>query len=467
MRERRLVLPWAVWGVALAAYVIAIVNRSSLAALGPATQEHFGIDATTLSMFAVIQLVVYASLQIPVGILLDRFGSTIMILSGGALMLIGQLIMATVLDVRLAILARILVGAGDACTFISVIRLLPEWFSLRQLPIISQMTGLIGQIGQLVSVTPLALVVNGLGWTTGFVGVAAVGLLAVVLGAVVLRDRPGVGTLAERAVGRLGRTSRDARSYAGRENTSTLTAVAPPATEMIAVVQSSSSVRTSSGGFLRRFRAILGVPGIRLAFWVHFTPPFSTNVLLLLWGTPFFTGGVGLSAAASAGLLSAAVVAGMVAGATLGPLTSRFVERRVRIVQVITVLVMAAWLATLLWPTTPPIWLLLVLVLAAPLGGPASMVAFEVVRSHTPRSYLGIATGLVNMGGFISTLIAMLLIGLSLDLQGAGSPEDYSLNAFRWAFLMQVPIWLLGLVMIAVEIRRTSGWMSRHGRTLR
>ncbi|MBN9612506.1 MAG: MFS transporter, partial [Actinobacteria bacterium] len=67
MRERLPILPWVVWSVALAAYVVAIINRSSLAALGPATQDHFGIDATTLSMFAVIQLIVYASLQIPVG----------------------------------------------------------------------------------------------------------------------------------------------------------------------------------------------------------------------------------------------------------------------------------------------------------------------------------------------------------------------------------------------------------------
>jgi len=465
MRERGPILPWTVWSVALAAYVVAIINRSSLAALGPATQDHFGIDATTLSMFAVIQLIVYASLQIPVGILLDRLGPTAMILSGGVLMLAGQVIMATVLDVRLAILARVLVGAGDACTFISVIRLLPEWFSLRQLPVVSQMTGLVGQVGQLISVTPLALVVAGFGWATGFMGVAAVGLLVVLLGAVVLRDRPGEGTALERAFGRTGRISREARSFAGHESTAALQAVAPPATEMIAIV--APDARRPRGGFIRKFRSLVSVPGIRLAFWVHFTPPFASSVLLLLWGTPFFTGGVGLSRAASSGLLSVAVIAGMVAGATMGPLTSRFVERRVRIVEILTVLVMLSWVLILLWPGTPPVWLLVVLVIVAPLGGPASMVSFEVVRSHAPRSYLGLATGFVNMGGFIATLLAMLFIGLTLDLQGAGSPENYSLTAFRWAFATQVPIWLLGLVMIAVETRRTQGWMRRHGRSLR
>ena len=169
----------------------------------------------------------------------------------------------------------------------------------------------------------------------------------------------------------------------------------------------------------------------------------------------------------SAGLLSLAVVSALVAGGTLGPLTSRFVERRVRIVQVVTLMIIAVWLVVLIWPATPPVWLLVVLVLVVPIGGPASMIAFEVVRSHAPRSYLGLATGFINMGGFISALLAVFFIGVALDLQGAGSPEHYSLTAFRWAFLTQVPIWALGLVMMAIELRRTRAWMERLGRTLR
>ncbi|MCB1273546.1 MAG: MFS transporter [Leucobacter sp.] len=441
------------------------VNRSSLAALGPQTQHHFGIDATALSMFTVIQLVIYAALQIPVGILLDRFGATVMLLSGSTLMFVGQFVMATVDDVRLAILARVLVGAGDACTFISVIRLLPEWFSLRQLPIVSQATGQVGQLGQLVSVIPLAMVVDEFGWAAGFMGVAAVGVIAVILGALVLRDRPGEGTAVERLLKRRGAISREARSFAGRESTAMLAAVAPPPTEVVAVPEGRPDRRPD--GLFRRLRRVVGLPGVRVAFWVHFTTPFPASVLLLLWGTPFFTGGVGLAPAASAGLLSLAVVSALVAGGTLGPLTSRFVERRVRIVQVVTLMIIAVWLVVLIWPATPPVWLLVVLVLVVPIGGPASMIAFEVVRSHAPRSYLGLATGFINMGGFISALLAVFFIGVALDLQGAGSPEHYSLTAFRWAFLTQVPIWALGLVMMAIELRRTRAWMERLGRTLR
>ena len=456
-------LPWVVWGVAAVAYAIAIVNRSTLSALGPAAQEHFGIDATTLAAFPVIQLIVYAVLQIPVGILLDRFGAKAMVLSGGVLMLAGQAVMATAVDVRLAILARVLVGAGDACTFISVMRMLPEWFPVRQLSTVSQVTGLTGQTGQLISVAPLALFVDTVGWTSGFLGVAAVGLLVTILGVLVLRNYPGDSTVFERVIGRRGRITREARKL-GADTPTGLVEMAPPATGMIQAV-GDPGLRIF--GFFSRARRLLRLPGVRLAYWLHFSAPFAANVFLLLWGTPFLVGGVGLSAPAAGGLLSLTVVSSMLAGLLLGPLSSRFLERRVWIAFWITAAIMLVWVAVILWPGIPPTWLIILLLVVMPLGGPASMISFEVSRSHTPRSFAGLGTGLVNTAGFTSSLAVILLIGLVLDLVGAGSPEDYSLDAFRLAFAVQVPFWLLGLTMLVVEARRTKGWMERHGRTLR
>lgn len=472
MRSARPLLPWAVWGVAAIAYSVAIINRSSLAALGPAAQEHFGIDATTLAAFPVIQLVVYAGLQIPVGVLLDRWGSTVLILSGGVLMMTGQIVMATVADVRLAILARVLVGAGDACLFISVMRLLPEWFSLRQLPTLGQMTGLIGQAGQLISVIPLAWTVSVFGWATGFGGIAAAAFLITLLAAVVVRDRPGVGTAFERMTGKRGRLTRGARSLASAPTTGA-SLIGPPATEMMAVLKADSAKakpRRGLGGPLRfwvKTRQLLSLPGVRLSYWIHFTSPFAANVFLLLWGTPFLTGGVGLSPAAASGLLSLTVLSSMFAGLILGPISSRFMNRRVWINVGITLAIASVWITVIVWPGAPPIWLVVVLLVVMPLGGPASMIAFEVSRSHTPRSFIGFGTGFVNTAGFIASLLMILFIGLVLDWQGAGSPENYSLGAFKVAFAVQIPLWAFGLTMIVIEQRRTKRWMEKHGRTLR
>lgn len=464
---RRSILPWLVWGVAVFAYAVAIVNRSSLSALGPAAQSHFGIDATTLSMFPMIQLVVYAVLQIPVGVMLDRFGASRMIMIGALLMVAGQVVMATVADVELAILARVLVGAGDACTFISVMRLLPEWFEARMLPTMSQVTGLIGQAGQLISVVPLAAAVSAFGWTSGFLGIAAVGLLAAILSFLALRDAPGRRTVL-RSLFVSAETRRAEREAAADEIRPPVDAVVgPPATEMLPVYGADRRHRVPGISFWDRTRRLLSLPGVRLAYWVHFTAQFAPNAFLLLWGTPFLTGGIGLSQQAAAGMLSLMVVSSMTMGMLLGPLTSRFVERRVGLFLVIVTIMAATWTAVLLWPGVPPIWLVTVLVIAIPLGGPASMISFDVVRSHAPRSFLGFGTGLVNTGGFTSGLLVILLIGLILDLQGAGSPENYSLEAFKWAFAVQIPFWVVGAAMAIIERRRTETWMRRHGRRLR
>ncbi|NLA65373.1 MAG: MFS transporter [Leucobacter sp.] len=465
-RRQRILLPWAVWGVAATAYAIAIINRSSFASLGTVTQNHFGIDATTLATFAVIQLAIYAGMQIPVGTLLDRFGASALILSGGLLMMSGQLIMATVHDVGLAILARVFVGAGDACTFISVMRLLPDWFSVRQLPLLGQLTGFIGQAGQLVSVTPLALVVDAFGWARGFIGVAAVGLLVVLLGAATLRDRPGQGTIFERMTGRFGSISRNAKSLGTFDDTATLLAASPPSTSIISV-DGKRTRKVPGAELVHKFRRALSIPGVRLAFWVHFTAPFGATSFVLLWGTPFLTGGVGLSQAVAGGLLSLVVITGMIAGVVLGPMSSRFMEKRVWMVITSISLSCLIWLIVLCWPGAPPVGLLVVLMIVIAVGGPVSMIAFEVMRSHAPASYAGFATGLVNTGGFIAALLVIFFIGLVLDLQGAGEPERYSLSAFKWAMSVQIPFWLFGLAMIFIELRRTGRWMRAHGRTLR
>ncbi len=100
---------------------------------------------------------------------------------------------------------------------------------------------------------------------------------------------------------------------------------------------------------------------------------------------------------------------------------------------------MAAWIAVIALPDTAPIWLLYVLAVALATGGPASMIAFDHARTHNPSHRLSTATGVTNAGGFIAALIAIFLIGLALDLQGAGTPETYTLEAFRLAFLMPIP----------------------------
>ena len=73
---------WSVWAVGLLVYLVAVFHRSSLAVAGLAATERFDISASQLATFTMLQLLVYAGMQIPVGLLVDRFGSRSVLLCG-------------------------------------------------------------------------------------------------------------------------------------------------------------------------------------------------------------------------------------------------------------------------------------------------------------------------------------------------------------------------------------------------
>src|SRR6478609_11762864 len=105
---------YVAWLVALSAYVLAVFNRSSLGVAAVQAQERFSAGASAISLFLVLQLAVYAALQVPVGVALDRLGSRWMIVAGALTMAAGQFVLALAADIPTAIAARVLVGAGDA-----------------------------------------------------------------------------------------------------------------------------------------------------------------------------------------------------------------------------------------------------------------------------------------------------------------------------------------------------------------
>ena len=171
---------------------------------------------------------------------------------------------------------------------------------------------------------------------------------------------------------------------------------------------------------------------------------------------PFLTAGEGLSKAQAAGVLSTYVVIGMILGPVMGDLSRRVPHLRSRALVLPAIGVQfVVWIVVIVWPGAAPLWLLYALAFGLAMGGPASLVAFDHARTHNPAHRLSTATGITNVGGFLAALIAIFAIGIALDLQGAGTPDTYRLDAFRLAFLTQVPLWVLGWTFIVIERRKT------------
>ena len=77
---------WLVLTIGQFAAVVAVLQRSSLGVAATDALTRFGITAATLGVFSMVQLLVYAALQVPVGVLIDRYGSKRLIVVGSLLM---------------------------------------------------------------------------------------------------------------------------------------------------------------------------------------------------------------------------------------------------------------------------------------------------------------------------------------------------------------------------------------------
>ena len=416
--ERRLRQAVVIWVVALATYLLAVFHRSSLAVAGLVATERFDINAAQLSSFVMLQLLVYAGMQVPVGLLVDRFGPRRILTTGAVVLTLAQTGFAFAESYPAALVARLFVGMGDAMTFICVLRLVNTWFGVRRIPLITQLTGVLGQMGAILAAAPMTVALRELGWTRAYLVAASFGVVLVVLLVLLVHDAPGM------------------RSHRG--------------------------ARLSPAEIRESLAASWEHPGTRLGFWMHFSTQFSATTLGMLWGYPFFVRGEGQSQAAAGVLLTVMVVSVMSAGPVLGwRITVRPWHRSTLVLSIVGSIV-AVWTVVLAWPGQAPFWLLLLLVVVTGVGGPASMIGFDLGRTSNPAERLASATGIINQGGFYASLVLVVAIGLILDWRTPGDSTAYTPEAFRWAMSFQYVLWGVGLTQVWRYRRRTRAWLREH-----
>jgi hypothetical protein len=124
------------------------------------------------------------------------------------------------------------------------------------------------------------------------------------------------------------------------------------------------------------------------------------------------------------------------------------------------------WTAVLLWPGRAPLSLLVLLVVVLGTNGPGSLIGFDYARTENPAQRMGSASGVVNVGGFVASLVTILAVGAVLDLLTPGASAAYGLGAFRAAFAVQYALWAVGLLGVVLNRRRLRARLAARGVTL-
>lgn len=384
-------------------YTLAVTGRTSFGVASVDAIDRFHINAAQLAVFTALQLAVYAFAQIPVGLLVDRFGPRKLMVAGAFVMAVGQVTLAFTTSYPVAIFARMLIGAGDATAFLSVMRLIPAWIPLRHAPLLGQLTGAVGQFGQFLSAVPFLSLLHATSWQTGFVSLGAVGALLALAAGVLVKDSP-------------------------EPEADTSAAKPAKAAERLGVKKILANVLTNRVCWH--------------GFFIHWTGLGALVVFTLLWGLPIMTLGLGLPADQAGLALSLGTLASVAVGPIVGLLSARFYNRRMQIVMIFSI---TGWLGWLWFFTSAPtgvLWAACLMNIVMGFTGPVANLGFDSVREKVDRRFVATGTGLANMGGWIAGMIGAQAVGVLLNLRAPDGNYDWS--DFGVAWIAVATVWACG-----------------------
>ena len=405
-------LSWTVWGLGAVLYLIGFYQRVAPAVMTSELMMSFNIGAAGLGNLSGIYFYSYVAMQVPTGILADRWGPRRLLSVGALIAGVGTLVFATASGFIWAGMGRLLIGGSVAVAFVAMLKLAAHWFAPRQFALTSGLALFCGLIGAVFAGVPLRLLVSTMGWrpvmlTSGFATLVVAGLIWILV-----RDDPG---------------EKGYTSYA------LAVSGVPPHTGFMTDIKEIFKHRNPW--------LLCVIPGGIVGSVLTFSG---------LWGVPFLTTHYGLSQAGAAALCSSLLVAWAVGGPVLGALSDRIGRRKPLYVSGCIIGVLA-WVVIILVPGLS-LNVLTVLLLCAGFSSGCMIIGFAFVKESVPPFLAGTASGIYNMGVMLGPMILQPVVGFVLDLHWQGNKVDgikqYSLDAYQFGFSLML-VWLaLGAILI-------------------
>ena len=409
-------LAFAMWGLGAALYLIGFYQRVAPAVITRELMSEFTLGAAALGNLAAFYYYSYVAMQIPAGVLADRWGPRRVLTAGAAIAAAGTLLFALAPGYAAAGLGRLLIGGSVGVAFVAMLKLAGHWFAPTRFAMLSGLALACGILGAVSAGVPLRLLVDAFGWRL-VLGLSALltGLLAAAIWLAV-RDDP-----AERGYA----------SYAS----------APPARR---------------APVMEGIRRALATRNVWLVALISGSVSGPTLTFGGLWGVPFLTTHYGLETSQAAMVTSLLLVAWAVGAPLLGALSDRW-RRRKPLYALGTLLATAGWCVVFLVPRLP-LPLLVVLLACTGLASASAMVGFAIAKESAPAALAGTAGGITNMGNMLGGMIMQPAVGWVLDQRWSGTLANgvriYAFDAYRAGFALML-VWLGVALILLLFVRET------------
>ncbi|RLA95542.1 MAG: MFS transporter [Deltaproteobacteria bacterium] len=397
MLRKALRYRWLIFWVLAIGYLFVYFHRVSSAVVAPELVKAFGISGAVLGILASAYFYPYACMQLPVGLLADSLGPRKTVTTFLLIACFGAILFGLSPNITVAIFARVLVGLGVAALFVPTMKILAEWFRVKEFATMTGILMAVGGIGWLSAATPLALLTTWLGWRMAFVLIGVITLVIAVLTWAFVRNRPE-----EMGWPRITETTEAAQAGVGL-------------LEGIGIVLSRRHFWPLAFWFFFSYGTVIGFGG--------------------LWGGPYLMEIYGLSKPQAGNVLMMIAVGMIIGSPLLGWLSDKVFSARKPVMVGGAFIYFLSWLPLALKPGGLSVALLYLLsFLIGVFGSAIVIVAFTANKELFPKEIAGTSTGLVNIFPFAGGAVFPPVMGYIMDKVGRVGGA-YPVEAYQRAFL--------------------------------
>jgi len=360
----------------------------------------FGVTASTIGLLTSIQFFVYTSLQIPMGVLADRFGPNFFLIMGATLTGLGTILYSLGTHEFVLFFSRILTGVGDATIWVNMVLILAQWFQKKEFVRLIGFAGMTGSLGFLLATVPFATLILLFGWRISFF---STGLLLCVCGVLLY--------------------------FVLVKNTKRIFSAK-------AIVEAEVVQHEKTSVLLRR---IFSNRQAWALFFCHFGVVGGYVGFISSWAVPYGINMYEMTRSEASQLIMIGLIG--------APLTSWLAGRLETIKKLyigVQMAVLLSWLSFLLWKGHPSLILLIILFFIIGFGYGASALTFAAVRQTFPITESGIVSGFANTGGFLSAALLPIIFGYVLDY--FQSTSGYIGDGYYYGFITPVVFSAIGLM---------------------
>ncbi len=358
------------------------------------------MTASEYGFFGALNLYTYAALQIPLGILLDRFGVRKIVLCGIFICLIGVVLMLNRQNQELAYLSRLLIGAGSSCGFMSAIKLITDYMPAGKKGFLIGFTLTIGTVGAAISSNLIIIFFARFDWQLTIILLLVVGVL-----------------IFFNCIKNLPKADNNADAHSKIQLKS-----------LIEIITNKNIIYYSIAS-------------------IALYAPFSG--VADIWGGNFLQQKLNLSSNNSS-MISMLMYIGLGVGSVIIP---SFVERRKITDQIILISMILVGLSFSVFIYAPINDIKVLLILAMVIGFlcAAEMVCFTGLSNYVNKNNSGLAIGAVNSLNIFFAGAGQHFVGYLLDYNWSGEVNDkmirvYSLDNFKFA--LSSLLILLGICLV-------------------